>query len=198
MGLIDFGQVKQIGPRDRAALAKVMIALDERNSEPTEAQLATISQLALDLGLVLRPNSPAEGPAATAIWLFDGSVSSLPGGFDTGELSPNSPVKVLQSFPQDLVLVGRSTVLIKGIAAKLNVSWNLASKWAPIARRVLAPTALRRSGVPRLRAILALLGRWVMAKAAATAAFVAAAAPPWLRSKLADAILRVRELWLSS
>ena len=44
------------------------------------------------------------------MWLFDGALDSLPGGFDVGELSPNSPVKVLKSFPQECVLVGRSTV----------------------------------------------------------------------------------------
>lgn len=70
-------------------------------------------------GVRLQEDAPEEGPAATAMWLFDGSVKELPGGFDTGELSPNSPVSALKSFPQDLVLVGRSTVLIKGIAARL-------------------------------------------------------------------------------
>ena len=51
-------------------------------------------------GSQLKPGSPEEGPAATAMWLFDGKTAKLPGGFDTGELSPNSPVAVLQSFPQ--------------------------------------------------------------------------------------------------
>jgi aarF domain-containing kinase len=82
-------------------LSRVMIALSERAAEmPTPDELANISRLAIELGVRLRPGSPAEGPAAVAIWLFDGSVSQLPGGFDTGELSPNSPVRVLQSFPQ--------------------------------------------------------------------------------------------------
>ena len=52
-------------------------------------QISALSDLALELGVVLRPNSAPEGPAAVAIWLFDGSVDSLPGGFDVGELSPN-------------------------------------------------------------------------------------------------------------
>ena len=125
-GLIDFGQVKQISGRERLTLAEVMVALAERESDDNPDDLATISRLALELGVKLRPGSPKEGPAATAMWLFDGKTEKLPGGFDTGELSPNSPVTVLQSFPQDLVLVGRSTVLIKGIAARVNVSWSLA------------------------------------------------------------------------
>ena len=113
IGLIDFGQVKQISGRERLTLAEVMVALAERESDDNPDDLATISRLALELGVKLRPGSPKEGPAATAMWLFDGKTEKLPGGFDTGELSPNSPVTVLQSFPQDLVLVGRSTVLIK-------------------------------------------------------------------------------------
>jgi len=54
-----------------------------------------------------------QAAAAVAMWLFDGSVESLPGGYDKGELSPNSPVKELETFPPELVLVGRATVLIK-------------------------------------------------------------------------------------
>ena len=39
-----------------------------------------------------------EAPAVVGLWLFDGSVETLPGGYDKGELSPNSPVRELQSF----------------------------------------------------------------------------------------------------
>lgn len=172
IGLIDFGQVKQIGGRARATLAKVMLALEARSEEErqrgeySEQQLADISRLALELGVRLRDDAPPEGPAATAIWLFDGSVSELPGGFDTGELSPNSPVKVLKSFPQDLVLVGRSTVLIKGIAARLGVTWSLCREWAPLARIALAPrtASAAPTAAPRLRSVFALLGQWARAK----------------------------------
>ena len=131
-----------------------------------------------------------EGPAATAMWLFDGSATTLPGGIDSGELSPNSPVQVLQSFPQDLVLVGRSTVLIKGIAARLNVTWSLANQWAPIARRVLAPPspfrAARGSGKVRLRTVLAFFAQWLRGKVASAAMLL----PAPLRRWLAAAALR--------
>ena len=112
--MIDFGQVKQIGGRARETLAKVMIALDERESDTNPPDLDKIGNLALELGVEIADGAPAEGPAAVAMWLFDGSVETLPGGYDKGELSPNSPVKALKSFPQDLVLVGRSSILIKG------------------------------------------------------------------------------------
>ena len=44
----------------------------------------------------------------------------------------------LNYFPPELVLVGRATVLIKGLSARLNIPWSLASEWAPIAERVIA------------------------------------------------------------
>ena len=152
IGLIDFGQVKQISRARRMTLARVMVALadarsaedvagggggggDGSNLDPTDLEL--IGRLAVELGVAVTPGAKAEGPAAVACWLFDGKRDSLPGGYDTGELSPNSPLKELKSFPQELVLVGRATVLIKGIASRLGVKWSLAEEWAPIARRVL-------------------------------------------------------------
>jgi aarF domain-containing kinase len=136
IGLIDFGQVKQISGRNRETLCKVMIALDERRDDVPSDQ-ALVGQLALELGVELHDYAKEEAAPAIGIWLFDGSVQSLPGGYDMGELSPNSPVRELKSFPQDLVLVGRSSILIKGLSNRLGVPWSLAKEWAPIARQVL-------------------------------------------------------------
>jgi aarF domain-containing kinase len=137
IGLIDFGQVKQISGRKRETLAKVMVALDDRKSDSNPEDLAIIGDLAIELGVELKEDAKPEAAAAIAMWLFDGTVESLPGGYDKGELSPNSPVKELSSFPQDLVLVGRSTILIKGLSSRLGIPWSLCAEWAPIARKVL-------------------------------------------------------------
>jgi predicted unusual protein kinase regulating ubiquinone biosynthesis (AarF/ABC1/UbiB family) len=141
IGLIDFGQVKQISGRKRETLAKVMVALNDRKSDTNPEDLAIIGDLAIELGVELKKDAKPEAAAAIAMWLFDGTVEQLPGGYDKGELSPNSPVKELASFPQDLVLVGRSTILIKGLSSRLNIPWSLCAEWAPIARRVLDKTA---------------------------------------------------------
>ena len=57
IGLIDFGQVKQISGRERLTLAKVMVALAERESDDNPEDLATISRLGLGLGLGLGSRS---------------------------------------------------------------------------------------------------------------------------------------------
>jgi aarF domain-containing kinase len=138
VGLIDFGQVKQISGRNRETLCKIMIALDEREGDERREDLDLIGKLAIELGVEFRKDAGREASAAVGMWLFDGTVERLPGGYDLGELSPNSPVKEIKSFPQDLVLVGRSSILIKGLSSRLGIPWSLAKEWAPIARNVLA------------------------------------------------------------
>ena len=137
IGLVDFGQHKQISEEKRISLAKVMVGLAERGKEVTPEARDLVTALCLELGVELKADAPLEAATAIAIWLFDGSTTELPGGYDPGELSPNSPVRALKSFPQDLVLVGRSSVLIRGLSTRLGIPWSLCRVWAPIAREVL-------------------------------------------------------------
>lgn len=160
IGLIDFGQVKQISGRNRETLAKVMIALANLDVNNT-SDLRTIGELALELGVKLNEDADDNAAPAVAYWLFDGSVETLPGGYDKGELSPNSPVKQLKSFPQDLVLVGRSSILIKGLSNRLNIPWSLAKEWAPIAEQVLqSPNAVNKKNRVRFRQVWYTFQSW--------------------------------------
>jgi len=137
IGLIDFGQVKQVSSDYRKTVAKVILALDERKSDENPDDLAKIGNYASGLGIELKDDVPAHGQAAIAMWLFDGSVETFPSGYDESEVSLNSPLKAMKEFPHDLVLLARSTVLIKGLAKRFGVRWSLSQEWAPIARRVL-------------------------------------------------------------
>lgn len=196
MGLIDFGQVKQISGRNRETLCKIMIALDERKGDESPEDLKTVGRLALELGVELNDDAKDEAAAAVGMWLFDGSVTKLPGGYDMGELSPNSPVKELKSFPQDLVLVGRSTILIKGLSGRLNIPWSLAKEWAPIAHQVLesnykSATATSSEGGPRVRfrEVLTTLKQWSKGRANAAVRKL----PGPIRTRLAAVILKRQE-----
>jgi aarF domain-containing kinase len=195
IGLIDFGQVKQIAGRARETLAKVMVALDDRESDENPADLETISRLALELGVELNEGTPPVAPAAVAMWLFDGSVDQLPGGYDKGELSPNSPVKALKSFPQDLVLVGRSTILIKGLSSRLNIPWSLSREWAPTARKVLATgteqaaVSDKKSSKIRMRDVIRLLGSWSRGKVSRAVSRL----PAPMRTKVAAVALHLQK-----
>ena len=192
VGLIDFGQVKQISGRNRETLAKVMIALDERTSDNNPDDLTTIGNLALELGVELNDDAKDEAAAAVAMWLFDGSVETLPGGYDKGELSPNSPVKELRSFPQDLVLVGRATILIKGLSSRLDIPWSLSQEWAPIARKVLdqKQTGEIKNDRVRFRNVLSIAKLWCGGKATA---IVQQLPSPW-RKRVAYIVVKVQDI----
>ena len=190
VGLIDFGQVKQISGRNRETLAKVMIALDERIGDDNPEDLLKIGNLALELGVEINDDAKDEAAAAVAMWLFDGSVETLPGGYEKGELSPNSPVKELKSFPQDLVLVGRATILIKGLSSRLNIPWSLSKEWAPIAREVLQRNkGETKNDRVRFRNVLYTLKQWGGGKASAMVRRL----PSPLRKRVATLVVKVQE-----
>jgi aarF domain-containing kinase len=191
--LIDFGQVKQISGRARQSLAKAIVALDDRKSDDNPEDLKKIGDLALELGVEVKEDAKEEATAAIALWLFDGSVDKLPGGYDKGELSPNSPVKELKSFPQDLVLVGRSTILIKGLSARLGIPWSLSREWAPIARKVLSgvESSVMKASDDRIRfrSIIMMVKQWSKGKLTRLIQRL----PPKLRSRVVSFILRLQE-----
>mmetsp|Transcript_15248 Transcript_15248/g.30790 ORF Transcript_15248/g.30790 Transcript_15248/m.30790 type:complete len:418 (-) Transcript_15248:198-1451(-) len=190
IGLIDYGQVKQISGRNRETLGKVMIALSESTGSPTDQK--KIGDLALELGVEINPDAKDEAAAAIAMWLFDGSVAELPGGYDMGELSPNSPVKELASFPQDLVLVGRSTILIKGLSSRLNIPWSLAKEWAPIAKTVLDGghgLGAEKDGRVRFRDVWTTMKQWGKGRATRTVQKL----PAPIRSRILSFIVKVQE-----
>jgi hypothetical protein len=171
-----------------------MIALDDRKSDTNPEDLDKIGNLALELGVELNEEAQQEAAAAVAMWLFDGSVENLPGGYDKGELSPNSPVKELKSFPQDLVLVGRSSILIKGLSNRLNIPWSLSKEWAPTARRVIEGnkadvTSKKENDKIRFRDVATLLKSWGGSKASRAVTKL----PTPLRSKVAALVLRVQK-----
>lgn len=170
-----------------------MVALDDRQSDDDANDLRKIGDLALELGVKFNDDAGELAPPAVAFWLFDGSVEKLPGGYDLGELSPNSPVKELKSFPQDLVLVGRSTILIKGLSSRLGIPWSLCSEWAPTARHVLNPVpaavATKEKGKVRFRDVVSVLSTWGKGKASR----VVTKLPSPLRTRVAGIVLRLQK-----
>jgi len=174
VSLIDWGQTKQISRRLKLNLARIITALANRPEELGDRDFALFGRLVTEIGVKMTPTATNVTCAALAIWLFD-STPELPGGYSTNELSEKAPVRKVASFPQELVFVGRSTVLIRGIAAALGVPWSLAEEWAPYAAQVLAPrtgVALKATETAvRFRHVLAMfgaafltLGSWMLRK----------------------------------
>ena len=100
-------------------------------------------------------------------------------------------MRELKSFPQDLVLAGRSTILIKGLSSRLGIPWNLASEWAPTARNVLNGGVVREGDADRVRfrEVWATLRLWGTGRANA----VVKRLPDPVRSRVAKLVLNIQE-----
>lgn len=128
-------------PREqRVDLAELVLAVGEYqgcakegDGAATEQARDRLSELVLKFGVEVMDDKADDKdlPAAVALLLFGDADLELPGGYSTNELSDKSPIKLVKSFPQEFVLLGRATVLLKGIAKRLEVPFSLADKWGP-------------------------------------------------------------------
>ena len=151
VALLDCGQTKQLSGADVERLGAVIARLQAYRAAPSDrAALAALGDAVRAYGVELRPRDvdelyePTKAAAdldddaclaAIAVTLFgDKSVDEIPGGYSADELSADSPLKRLKSFPQALVLMGRAAVIIRGIASKLEVNYSLADAWEQAAR----------------------------------------------------------------
>ncbi len=102
---------------------------------------------------------------------------------------------LFHSIIRDLVLVGRSSILIKGISDRLNIPWSLAKEWAPIARGVLdvnsgkAQSKSASSERVRFRTVLSTLKNWSKGRAKK----VGTKLPSPIRSRLAAYMVKREE-----
>ena len=93
-------------------------------------------------------------------------------------------------------MVGRSSILIKGISNRLNIPWSLAKEWAPIARDVLDVNFGKKqaSSSPsddrvRFKSVLRTLKKWSKGRTKK----IATKLPSPVRSRLAAYLVRREE-----
>jgi len=138
VALIDCGQVKQISSEFRLGLSEAILLVNEWTESGGSPELVEEAQRKMaDFGVTFVNDTKPEAAAALALLLFGDPDTPMPGGFSSAELSAESPIKAIASFPQELVLLGRATILIKGIAKRLGVKWSLADKWKGMARQAI-------------------------------------------------------------
>lgn len=151
VALIDCGQVKFIPRKQRLRLAETIVQVADyqklrrdpnaKEAKVTEAMRSLADKVRLfgvQLTELEEGQDPDELAAAVALLLFGDKDMELPGGYSTNELDEKSPIRLVASFPQELVLLGRATVLLKGISKRLKVPFSLADTWANGCRQTIA------------------------------------------------------------
>lgn len=146
VALIDFGQSKQIGYRFRRELAEIIVALSDCGD--TEEEFHRVAKLLPRMGTEFLPSAHPLCGVALSLWLFDTSRTELPGGYVANELSPKCPARDCAAFDPDFVLVCRTTLLIRGLAARLGVNWSLTKAWREHALATLRGEPVAGAGGP--------------------------------------------------
>jgi len=138
VALIDCGQVCQLFRQQRLLVAEAICA--SASYDGSRGMIKTLANIVRRFGVTFFEDTVDEDAAAAsvALYLFGESGVEFPGGYAKKEFSEKSPLRRLATFPQELVLLGRSSVLIKGVAARLGVTWSVAKKWEPLAKDAIA------------------------------------------------------------
>lgn len=138
MSLIDCGQFKSLSRSRRLQIAQLVLAVDKYQEAVPTGNTTLIDSAKIELANCARSfgikcingrESEDDLACAIALVLFSDTGITLPGGYSSNELDENSPIRLLTSFPQELILLGRATVLLKGIAKRLGVPLSLVDRW---------------------------------------------------------------------
>eukprot|EP00931_Biecheleriopsis_adriatica_P118791 TRINITY_DN94110_c0_g1_i1.p1 TRINITY_DN94110_c0_g1~~TRINITY_DN94110_c0_g1_i1.p1 ORF type:complete len:611 (-),score=112.64 TRINITY_DN94110_c0_g1_i1:366-2177(-) len=134
VALIDCGQVAQLYREQRLLVAETIIA--SAAYDGSREMIRTLADCVRNFGVTFFENTDDEDAcaASVALYLFGEKDVQFPGGYAKEEFSENSPLRRLAAFPMELVLLGRASVLVKGVAARLGVDWSVSKKWEPLAR----------------------------------------------------------------
>ncbi|GIL52828.1 hypothetical protein Vafri_8592 [Volvox africanus] len=126
VGLLDYGQSKQLPDEKRRAFAELVLALNRGRASEISAALG-------DLGVVTERKDP-EIRTEMAYGMFDTRGKVNP--FD-----PNSPLKqsAISTFPADMFFVMRVVQLLRGLADGMGINdFSCARQWAPFAKDTLS------------------------------------------------------------
>ena len=130
LGLIDYGQVKKLSKQSRHCFARLLLALADDDKE----QIVTIMQEAGYRSKYMNPDN---------IYLYAKVYYDENNDTLTGGLHPQLFVEKLQgidpiyALPEDFISIGRTSMVLRGLADALHQHRSMSTIWKPIAQRIL-------------------------------------------------------------
>ncbi|CAL5224036.1 g6658 [Coccomyxa viridis] len=131
--LLDFGQCKALTAERQAALARLVIAMDQ-------GWPADVAQATKGMGLDFRAASggPADPLTISTVASIIFDTRALPEAL-VSPLADNALIKTipLEHFPRDLFMIGRSLMILRGLTHSQGMDVQAASLWRPYAEAAL-------------------------------------------------------------
>lgn len=139
LGLIDYGQVKSLTPRQRRQIAKLIMALCENNSERIVEEFK-------NMGFETEKNDPWIIERTARFFFEDDTDEALLRRKDGSLMNLQQVMEYLnrtdktKEFPEYAFLVIRTAMLLRGLASHLGMGVNVAHVWKPYAEYALRET----------------------------------------------------------
>lgn len=130
VGLLDWGQIKELDIGDRQRLARIIEAISKKKSRDE------ITSAFKSLGIKLENPDDNDSIEKLALVMFDTRV--IP-GLDFNPFSDGNVLKLnaVREYPQDLYFVLRVVLMFRGMAESLKVDFSIADIWQPYASKLL-------------------------------------------------------------
>ena len=138
LGLIDFGQVKRLPEEITAKFAKLVIALNDDDRD-------TVCRIASEIGCENEKNIPDVVWRLTAFWM-DRDTPDVTLGMDIHKfLEEMERLDPQKKLCQDLVMVGRCSVMLRSLGLSLGLRVRTSDYWRPYAEEYLAKRIISNS-----------------------------------------------------
>ena len=133
LGLIDYGQTRQLEKHDRLALARVVVELGKHNVD-----VAKVSDAMRGFGFRSRDSNDVN-TAKFAVLYFDSDAEGKKEGFPTPQrwLDHLNSVDPMIEVPDPAVFVARTSFLFRGLGALLQQQLHTSESWRIPALRSL-------------------------------------------------------------
>ncbi|CAM9781126.1 unnamed protein product [Phaeothamnion confervicola] len=130
VGLLDWGQTKELDVDSRRRFAHLVLALSDTDENAVAAAFVA-------LGVKLEDPNDVDSINKLARVMFD--TRQVP-GLNFNPFSAQNVLKLnaIRQYPQDLYFVLRTVLMFRGMAQSLGVDFSLAQRWAPLARAMLS------------------------------------------------------------
>lgn len=136
VGLLDFGECKELGDRERLLFARLTIALAQRHP-------AAALPLLSECGLVIDGATP-EFAMVVAYIVFDTRMDMKEAHMSPLDADADDMRAVkLRTLPPELFMIVRVVTLVRGILSLFKCDVSASQVWEPFAR-----AALQRAGIP--------------------------------------------------
>lgn len=130
LGLIDYGQVKRLSKEMRHIFANLIVALDNDDKE-------NIVDFMKQAGMKTKHMDPEVIYLYARLNYAEITESILKGRHIQVVMEDLEKADPIVELPRDLLMVGRCSLLLRGLAHGLHQNRNVATAWRPIAEKVL-------------------------------------------------------------